>query len=54
MDKIRIINFNKQIKIYKYWGWLYDNIDNEIVDGSTFVSMESGSYNWCLFFKVQG
>ena len=53
MDKVWIINFNEKIEIYKYWGCLYDNIDNEIVDGSAFVSMESGSYDWCLFLKVE-
>jgi hypothetical protein len=36
MDKVWIINFNEKIEIYKYWGCLYDNIDNEIVDGSAF------------------
>lgn len=43
MNKFWIISFNEQmeIKVYKYWDYSHDNIGNEIVDKSGFVSMES-------------
>ena len=43
MDNFLIINFNEQneFKIYKYGGCSHDNIDDEIIDESSFVLVES-------------
>ena len=63
MDHFWKINFNKWIKfqVYKYEGNSYDNIDDEIIDKSFFVSTESSlqnswmkAYDWWLVRKVQG
>jgi len=50
-----------KIQIYKCWGYLHYNINYEIVNGSSFVLMESGFQNswieandWWLVRKVQG
>ena len=44
MDNFLIINFNERMEfqVYKCGGYQHDNIDDEIVDGNTFVSVESG------------
>ena len=61
MDNFLIINFNEQneFKIYKYGGCSHDNIDDEIIDESAFVLVESRfqkswmeAYDWCLIQKV--
>jgi hypothetical protein len=43
MDNFLIINFNEQIEfqVYKFGGCSHDNIGNEIVVGSAFISVES-------------
>jgi len=43
MDKIWIINFNEpiEIQVYKCWGCSHNNIGDEIIDESAFVSMKS-------------
>jgi hypothetical protein len=33
-----------QFQVYKYYGYLNHNINNEIIDESAIISMESGSH----------
>jgi len=63
MDNFWKINFNEWMKFqfYKYGGNSHDNIDDEIIDKSVFVSAESSlqnswmkAYDWWLVWKVQG
>jgi hypothetical protein len=44
MDKVWIISFNEwiEIQVYKCWGCLHDNINDEIIDDNAFVSIKSG------------
>jgi len=44
MNNFLIINFNKQMKfeVYKYGGYLYDNINDGIVNKNIFVSVVLG------------
>jgi hypothetical protein len=50
-----------KFQVYKCEGCLHDNIGDEIIDRSVFVSLGSSfqkswmkAYNWCLIWKVQG
>jgi len=50
-----------KFEVYKYRGYLYDNINDRIVNKNIFVSVVLGfqkfwmeAYNWCLVCKVQG
>jgi len=63
MDNFWILNFNEWMKfqVYKYRGYSYDNIYDEMIDESAFVLVELGfqkpwmkTYGWYLVQKVQG
>jgi hypothetical protein len=44
MDNFLIINFNERMEfqVYKYKSYSYDNIYDEMIDESAFVSVELG------------
>jgi len=63
MDNFLIINFNERMEfqVYKYKSYSYDNIYDEMIDESVFVSVELGfqkswmeTYGWFFVQKVQG